>query len=142
MLAGPEQCLAGGLIDATDPDAVLAVLRGQAEGDLLTDGMGDPVIAARAGDTGFRGAFYGCEGEGGCTTLMFTARWEVDEPDADRMAGWNREKRFGKAWLDADDAPTLEMDANLEGGVSRANLESTVARWLTVLKEFIDFNGF
>jgi hypothetical protein len=54
------------------------------------------------------------------------------------MADWNREKRFGKAYLDQDGDATVEMNVNLHGGVSLANLEATIDWWRLILDEFAD----
>ena len=37
---------------------------------------------------------------------------------------WNRDTRFGKAFLDEDLDAVIEFDVNLEHGVSRDNLDA------------------
>ena len=41
--------------------------------------------------------------------------------------------RFGKAYLDLDGHPTIEMNVNLSKGVSRENLDDTLDWWREVL---------
>ncbi len=77
---------------------------------------------------------------------MFSAGWEGDDRPDDltdaMMADWNREKRFGKAYLDGDGNATVDMSVNLHGGVTRANLDDTIDWWRLVLVEFDDYFDF
>ncbi len=77
-----------------------------------------------------------------CKTLTFEAGWEGDDLTDEMMADWNREKRFGKAYLDEDGLATVEMSVNLHGGVTRANLDDTIDWWRLVLDEFADYFDF
>ncbi len=54
----------------------------------------------------------------------------------EEINAWNRDKRFGKAYLDDDGDPALEMNVNLRYGVSRKNFDDTVDFWRIVLKTF------
>ena len=55
---------------------------------------------------------------------------------------WNRDKRFGKAYLDSDLDAVIEYDVNLEHGISRENLDSTFQVWSLILKQYADYIGF
>jgi hypothetical protein len=50
---------------------------------------------------------------------------------------WNRTKRFGKAFLDKDGDPALEMTVNLDYGVSRENLDDSFNWWSKAVKSFL-----
>lgn len=142
MLAAPAAG-AEETIDATDPERILAIAHSFGEAALTTDNLGDPLIEGRIGEKDYRLLFYGCSENRDCKTLMFSAGWEGDDRTDDRtdemMADWNREKRFGKAYLDEDGLATVEMNVNLHGGVTRANLDDTIDWWRLVLAEFADY---
>ena len=145
MLAAPAAG-AEETIDATDPERILAIAHSFGEAALTTDNLGDPLIEGRIGEKGYRLLFYGCSENRDCKTLMFSAGWEdddrTDELTDAMMADWNREKRFGKAYLDQDGIATVEMNVNLHGGVTRANLDDTIDWWRLVLAEFDDYFDF
>jgi hypothetical protein len=126
----------GEIIDATDPAEVLEVVRNHGEGTMTKDGMGDPLIEGRIEDKDYRLFFYDCSEGRGCKSLMFSATWEIEDLTDARIADWNREQRFGKAYLDTEGRATVEMNVNLHGGVTRANLDDTISWWRLVLAEF------
>ena len=46
---------------------------------------------------------------------------------AEQINAWNTGKRFSRAYLDSDGDPCLELDLDLEGGVSRARIVDFLA---------------
>ena len=141
ILAAPASH-AGETIDATDPARVLAVVRGLGEASMTRDSMGDPLIEGQLDGKEYRLYFYDCSENRDCKSLMFHAAWEAEDLTGEAMADWNREKRFGKAYIDEDGRAALEMNVNLRGGVTLANLDDTLDWWRLVLAEFPDFNNF
>ena len=129
-------------IDATDPEGILDVARHYGEATLLKDGEGDPLINGSIDGTSYQLFFYGCSENRNCTTLMFTASWEVPNLTDKAMATWNRDKRFGNAYIDGDGFPTVEMNVNLLYGVTRRNLDDTIDWWKLVLNEFAEYYDF
>jgi len=123
-------------IDATDPHRVLVVIQNFHEAALGTDNLGDPKIEGRIEGKEYLLSAYDCSRGRQCKSLTFSANWAGDGFTDAMMADWNREKRFGKAYLDQDGRATVEMSVNLDGGVSRANLESTIDWWRLVLVKF------
>lgn len=138
----PAWAQPGGLVATAEPEFVLAAAGRVGEAELGRDGLADPLIRGRIGDRPYFVYFYGCKSGRDCTNLMFSARWESDHFTDRSMGDWNRKKRFGKAYLDADGNPALEMNVNLFGGVSRANLEDTFDWWRLLMAEFAEFYGF
>jgi hypothetical protein len=129
-------------IDATGPGRILAVVQGYGEATLTTDNLGDPLIEGRIAEKDYRLFFYDCSEGRDCQTLTFVAGWEGEDITDEMMAAWNREKRFGKAFLDEDGLATVEMNVNLHGGVTHTNLDDTIGWWRLVLDEFADYFGF
>lgn len=52
------------------------------------------------------------------------------------MNEWNSSKRYGKAYLDDDGDPNIEMTVNLKYGVGRDNFDDTIDWWMLTMKEF------
>jgi hypothetical protein len=127
---------AGELIDATDPAGVLEVVRGHGDASLSKDGMGDPLIEGVIEEKDYRLLFYNCTEGRDCKSLKFSATWEAEDLTDAMMSDWNREQRFGKAYLDKEGQATVEMNVNLHGGVTRANFDDTIDWWRLVLSEF------
>ena len=50
--------------------------------------------------------------------------------------------RWGRAWLDSDNDPWVDMTVNLKGGITAANLDDTASWWWSVLRDFEDHIGF
>jgi len=138
-LAAPVAAGAEETIDATDPARILAVVQGYGEAALTTDNLGDPLIKGRIAENHYRLFFYDCSEGRDCRTLMFAADRDGADLTDEMMAGWNREKRFGKAYLDENGNATVEMNVNLHGGVTRVNFDDTVDWWRLVLAEFADY---
>ena len=130
------------MIDATDPTGVLAIARNYGDAALTTDSLGDPLIEGLIDGKEYRLYFYDCSENRDCNSLMFSAAWEAEGLTDAMMADWNREKRFGKAYLDEDSRAMVEMNANLYGGVTRVNLDDTTDWWRLVLAEFSDYYDF
>lgn len=138
----PDAARAGDPVAASAPEFVLAGASRVGEAELGRDGLDDPLIRGRVGDRPYFVYFYGCKAGRDCTNLMFSARWESDHFTDQSMGDWNRAKRFGKAYLDAEGNPVLELNVNLFGGVSRANLDDTFDWWRLIMTEFAEFYGF
>ncbi len=141
-LAAPAAAGAEEIIDATGPARILTAVQGYGEAALTTDNLGDPLIEGRIGEKDYDLFFYDCNEGRDCKSLTFSATWETDDLTDEMMAGWNREKRFGKAYLDQDGNATVEMSVNLHGGVTRLNLDDTIDWWRLVLAEFSDYYDF
>lgn len=126
----------GANVDATNPSVILNLAKGFGSAELTKDREGDPKISARMDGSKYTIYFYGCTNGRACTSIQFSAGWSDTGATESQMTDWNRNKRFAKAYLDSDNDPILEMDVNLEGGVSQANLEDTFDWFKTSMKSF------
>lgn len=127
------------LIDATDPTEILNIARGFGSANLDKDSAGDPRITGRIDGYRYTLFFYGCTGGEKCTNLTFNAGWDLETFDLTRINDWNRERRYGRAYLDNEGDPIVEMDVNIEFGVSRTNFDDNFALWSSILKDFAEF---
>ena len=82
---------------------------------LGTDKMGDPMITSGVGGTTFQVFFYNCTNNKDCATVQFHSGYDLKTPvSLDKLNEWNRTKRFGRAFLDAENDPILQMDVDLD----------------------------
>ncbi|MEM9148544.1 MAG: YbjN domain-containing protein [Pseudomonadota bacterium] len=131
-----EDAALPGLVDGSDPAAILRAALAFGEAEFDTDGEGDPMIRGDVGGYRYVVFFYGCSEGQNCTGLLLRAAFvTLGQTEAD-MAEWNRTQRFGTAFLDEEGDPVLEMDLNLFGGVSPANLEDSFDWWRVIVGEF------
>lgn len=125
-------------VTASNPESVASVIRGKGfDVELTKDDEGDPMI--RAGGKGYKFLvlFYGCTDGRDCTTLGLYAGWTDSSADIDRINRWNRDNRFGRAYIDKDGDPVVEMDIDLDdGGMSRLLFEDHIEFWMSIMSQY------
>lgn len=123
-----------------DPEVIALLMTGRglpvAAG---THPDGTPELHSEVDGVPFRVLFYGCAPRP-CETLQFTTGFDLARPmTLARVNDWNRDRRFGKAFLDEEGDPFVEMDVNLYGeGIGRRTFEDTLDLWRQVLSDFRD----
>ena len=133
-------CLAGAsqaqtLVKPGEIDQIVDIARGFGSGTLEKDET--EYVRGRINGTLYVIFFNDCNSDRSeCQSLQFYASWEGVPVDQAAINGWNRDKRFAKAYIDAENDPVLEMDVNLRHGVTRGNLEDTFDWWRLSLREF------
>lgn len=79
----------------------------------------------------------------GCRDFALSAAFDLEFPvSVQTVNRFNREYRFARASLSEDGAPTLQMDVNLEGGISRSALEVEIEAWRALLLSFSRYVGY
>jgi hypothetical protein len=63
----------------------------------------------------------------------------VDGVELSRVNAWNSGHRFGFAWTDDERDPWLQLDLDLEGGASAAQVRAYVEMWDMLLGQFQAF---
>jgi len=104
--------------------------------EIGADRGGDPLIRSASKDLKFIVFFYGCDRKKRCDSIEFSARFSVNGVPAVKIAQWNRNKRFGRAYLDDDLQPWVEMDLDLEFGATTEALANDLDRWAGVIGDF------
>lgn len=107
--------------------------------ELTTDRDGDPLIHTSSDGVKFHVYFYECHGKQRCQSIQFYAGWSVKGISLDKINEWDRTKRFGRAYLDRDVEPCVEMDVDLEHGATTEAIANDIVRWLLVMKTFRTF---
>jgi hypothetical protein len=132
------------IVTAEDPKELASIIRELGfQAKIEKDDVGDPLIRSSAGGVDFTIYFYDCTRNRRCQSLHFSAGYDLpDGTTLEAVQRWNADKRFASAYVDHESDPFLQMDINMEGGVTRENFESSFDLWQTVKGEFEDFIGF
>lgn len=85
--------------------------------------------------------FGDCSGER-CGTISFYAGFANAKPTLEVINNWNRDKRFGAAYLDADLDASVRYDVSFEQGASYQNIVSDFEVWSLILEQFITHIGY
>jgi hypothetical protein len=115
---------------------------------LEKDDEGDPYLVSSKGETSFVVIFYGCDKNKDtfkrvCGDVQFRSSYEAPEAASlSRMNKWNTDFRFGKAYVDDDGDPTIEMVLNMSGGVTASYVRNILKWWSIVLRDFEDHIGW
>ena len=99
----------------------------------------DPKIKGVMVDVSYSIYFMNCTDNEDCEDLNFYAGFLDLKPKQEDINSWNRDKRFGKAYIDSDGDAVVEMDLNLEKGISSDNLDADISVWSLVLDEYTDY---
>lgn len=101
---------------------------------------GDPEIISGLDGSKFYIQFYGCKGGARCTGIQFSIGIDLDKGmTLAKINQWNRERRFGRAFLDDDNDPYVQMDLDLEHGATTEGVANNLDTWAAVLPEFKAF---
>ncbi len=125
------------MYDASDPPAIARFMAKTGyKAELGADANGDPVITGRISRSDYTIQFYECERNTFCNSVQFFAQ-------APRPAGLGLEEvnAFNSRWryvrlTVAGQAVRLQMDVNLDAGVTGDNLEDTLDIWRQLLETF------
>lgn len=127
------------LIDAMTPADILQIAANYGPTKLGQDDNGDPLVSGKINGIGYEIIFYGCDSGKDCEDILFKAQWRGAKLSADKINEWNRDRKFGKAFVDDDNILTVDMAVNLHYGVSAKNFADTFDYWNRVTGEFKDF---
>jgi len=133
------------MVRAQDPESVVRALQGAGYAAKLgVDKVGDPMITSGVSGTTFQIFFYNCTDHKECATVQFHSGYKVATPvSLERINEWNRSQRFGRAYLDKEDDPILEMDVDLDdGGISQLLFIDNIEFWASVLGNFERHIGY
>ena len=112
--------------------------RATIEGDIPAERY----VASGTSGIGFTISFFDCnKGGADCKTVMFSA-WSEDEtpPSFEEMNQFNMCQRWGRAYIDEEGDPTIEMDLDLEnGGISPELFIDNVEYFDVALRQFQTF---
>ncbi len=123
----------------TGPNMVTILQDTGYRAELDVDGVGDPLIHSTTEGINYSISFYGCndQPDRACDSLLFSAGFDLrDGATYELINEWNRAKRFGKAYLDHEMDPFIEMNLTVDGGITADNLKDWLSWWSIALAEF------
>lgn len=126
-----------------DPLIIADVMSGAGyAAQLDTSGSGDPIIRSNVSGYNFIVYFYDCTNNAACKTIQFSAAFDPGEraPSFEKINNWNKSRRFGRAFVDSQGDPTVQMDIDLEdGGMSSALFVDNLEYWQLTVSEYARF---
>jgi hypothetical protein len=132
-------------VRAQNPQSLVDALQaGGYAAKLGADKVGDPMITSGVSGTTFQIFFYNCTDHKECATVTFHSGYDLtSQPSLELMNEWNRAQRFGRAYLDKENDPILEMDVDLDdGGVAPLLFIDNIEFWTSVLGKFEQHIGY
>ena len=140
-----------GLNAQTKPDTIHTSLNGEEMAaivkeagfspEVTKDSQGDPLIRFRLEALRCAIYFFGCKNDR-CESYQFSAGFSMEKkPGQEKINEWNRTKRFGRAYIDAEQDPHIEMDVDLDGGVTHEYIVRTLSTWRAVFLAFVKYIG-
>lgn len=136
---------AAAMVKAQDPQSLVQAMQDAGYAAKLgTDKVGDPMITSGVAGTTFQVFFYNCTDHKNCATVQFHSGYDLNrEVPLTQINEWNRTQRFGRAFLDKENDPILEMDVDLDdGGLSALLFIDNLEFWASVLPKFEQHIGF
>ncbi len=130
------------LLDGGKVDEILAIAQGYGSATLEKQDNGNPRIAGNIKGVPYYVFFMNCPADAACEDINFYAAFADIKPTMDALNAWNRDKRFGNAYLDSDLDAAIEYDVNLEYGVSRDNLDAAFRVWSVLLEQYTEYVGY
>jgi len=130
------------IIDGSQVDEILNIARGYGSATLEKQSNGDPRITGKVDGVTYQVYLMNCTNNTNCEDLNFYAGFLDNKQTLDVINAWNRDKRFGKAYLDSDLDAVIESDVNLEKGVTRENLDAAFNLWTLILEQYTTYIGY
>jgi Putative bacterial sensory transduction regulator len=131
------------LVTATRPGTVVLVARGFGSAELNKDSDGDPRIEGRIDGIRYFIYFFGCTDGKNCSDIQFAAAFTPNKKATLKlMNDWNNKFRYGQAWLDDEGDANIAIPVEMDGGITRTNLEEWFKRWESVLGDYTDHIDF
>ena len=138
-LAGPAA--AQTIVDGSTIDEILNLAKGYGSATLGSQSNGDPKISGRIDGIPYQLYFMNCTDNANCEDVNFYSGFLDNKPDLETINAWNRDKRFGKAYLDSDLDAVIEWDVNLEYGLTSENMDAAFSLWWLILDQYTTYIG-
>ncbi|MDR0736666.1 MAG: YbjN domain-containing protein [Zoogloeaceae bacterium] len=121
------------------PDLVLQIAKGFGDVKLGQDKRGWPLIVGRSEGFNYYIFFYGCEEDlEKCKAIAFRGFWKKPEVAnlLEILNAYNAKLRFGKAYLYENGDLVLDLEVEMQYGMSRENLEENFRNWIGAVRGF------
>ncbi|MEM9705800.1 MAG: YbjN domain-containing protein [Pseudomonadota bacterium] len=75
--------------------------------------------------------------DGDISYLTYLSGFSVNQVSHEFLSRFNRDIKFGRAYIDRDGDVTIQMDRNASGGISLKNIESDFDVFLSLVSKFL-----
>ncbi len=133
-----QPIMAQNMIDGSNVDDVLNIAKGYGAATLELNDEGKPAIRGRIEGNAYYLAFQNCSSATACEDFFLQAYFINPVVDYELINKWNYNERWTKVYYDGDLDAVLEMDFNMNGGVSVKNFDQAFSIWSQMLEEFFD----
>jgi hypothetical protein len=125
----------GGMFDASDPSGIARFMEKTGyRVELRADAKGDPIIQGRISRSDYVIQFYECENGAFCNSVQFmTQSPRPASLTADAANVFNARWRYVRVTFEPAQVK-LQMDVNLDAGVTADNFEDTLDIWRQLLE--------
>lgn len=132
------------MVTAKDPQQVMAAAKeaGLTDGKIVYGDDDDPYIEMQYDGLKTLIFFMNCDqSHKDCKTLQYYIGFsDAENVTVDKLNTWNRDKRFGHAFVDDEGDPVLEMDMDLDfNGLPKVNVVESFNTWKSLVEQFHDF---
>lgn len=101
---------------------------------------GDQIISSSADGVNFDIYMYACD-HGRCPSLQYAAGWSDIKVPPEKIAEWDRTKRYIRAYVGSSGSWWGEYDIDVAPGGTYESLGHSLARWRDMVVEFKTFIG-
>ena len=103
---------------------------------------GERYVTSAADGATFQVYMYDCKDGPRCGSMQFSMAFDLAKGlTPDKINEWNRDKRYIKAYLDAEGDPWGQYDVNLSPGRTYEGLDDDFAIWRQTIPVFKTFIG-
>jgi hypothetical protein len=133
----PQEQVDGGVYDASDPEALTKFMTQTGYRVRLTrDPTGNPLIEGRISRSDYALQFYECENGAFCNSVQLIAVAPAPaDATLESLNAFNARWRYVRATL-IERQVRLQLDINLDAGVTADNLRDTLDIWRRLLETF------
>lgn len=99
----------------------------------------DPLVRGTFKDLKFGVFLFGCHAATRCESISLSSGFKVKNVNQTLISQWNRTRRFGRAYLDANSEAWVEMDVDLAFGATTEAVANDFDRWASVMTAFYKY---
>ncbi|MGD0432932.1 MAG: YbjN domain-containing protein [Acetobacteraceae bacterium] len=121
------------------PEVAAALHTAGYPADSTAERTGSPMIRSSTGKILFFVHFFQCDAQLRCASIQFTTALHHKTVAPATVAAWNRERRFGRAFLDNHGTAWIAMDVETGHGITTEALAANIERWVSVIGTFETF---
>jgi hypothetical protein len=121
------------------PEVAAALHSAGYPADVTTEHQGSPLIRSSTGKTLFLVHFFQCDAQLRCASIQFISRLQHKTMAPAAIEAWNRERRFGRAFLTSHGTAWIAMDVETSHGITTEALAANLGRWVGVISAFETF---